>query len=104
LQAICDSDAPESDMDFPPGFGPNQESAEHSHSACVEYVTEKTDGRSGSSITLFSGPLGRVQVMLANELYVAAKEALFQHFEEVISEEITNCLCIGFEDDINQVR
>uniref|UniRef100_A0A0E0RJY7 [histone H3]-lysine(4) N-trimethyltransferase n=1 Tax=Oryza rufipogon TaxID=4529 RepID=A0A0E0RJY7_ORYRU len=81
-KAICDSDAPESDMDFPPGFGPNQESAEHSHSACVEYVTEKTDGRSGSSITLFSGPLGRVQVMLANELYVAAKEALFQHFEE----------------------
>uniref|UniRef100_A0A0E0RJY6 [histone H3]-lysine(4) N-trimethyltransferase n=1 Tax=Oryza rufipogon TaxID=4529 RepID=A0A0E0RJY6_ORYRU len=103
-KAICDSDAPESDMDFPPGFGPNQESAEHSHSACVEYVTEKTDGRSGSSITLFSGPLGRVQVMLANELYVAAKEALFQHFEEVISEEITNCLCIGFEDDINQER
>uniref|UniRef100_A0A0E0MPJ0 [histone H3]-lysine(4) N-trimethyltransferase n=1 Tax=Oryza punctata TaxID=4537 RepID=A0A0E0MPJ0_ORYPU len=103
-KAICDSDAPESDMDFPPGFGPNRESAEHSHSACVEYVSDKTNGKSGSSTTLFSGPLGRVQVMLANELYVAAKEALFQHFKEVIAEEITNCLCIGLEDNINQER
>ncbi|XP_015698392.1 histone-lysine N-methyltransferase ATXR7-like isoform X1 [Oryza brachyantha] len=106
-KAICDSNAPEGDMDFPPGFGLNRESAEHSHSVFlfdVEHGTDKTSGKSESSSTLFSGPLRRVQVMLANELYMAAKETLFQHFKEVIAEEITNCLCFGLEDDINQER
>ncbi|KAF0889411.1 hypothetical protein E2562_023699 [Oryza meyeriana var. granulata] len=104
-KAICDSDSPESDMDFPPGFRPNLESAEQSHSASlfdVEYGTDKTNEKSESNSTLFSGPLGRVQIMLANELYVAAKETLFDHFKEVIAEEITNCLCFGLEDEINQ--
>uniref|UniRef100_A0A0D9Y1D6 [histone H3]-lysine(4) N-trimethyltransferase n=1 Tax=Leersia perrieri TaxID=77586 RepID=A0A0D9Y1D6_9ORYZ len=103
-KANCDSDAPESEMDFPPGFGPNRESAEHNSGSLfgVEHGTYKTHGKSESTSTLFSGPLARVQVMLANELYVAAKEELFDHFKEVIAEEITKCLCSGLEDDINQ--
>ncbi|KAL5206033.1 hypothetical protein ABZP36_034242 [Zizania latifolia] len=104
-KVICDSEAPDSDIDFPPGFGPSWESAEHSLSPSlfgVECGTDKTNGKSESSSTLFSGPLGRIQVVLANELYVVAKETLFHHFKEVITEEITNCLCFGLEGDNNQ--
>ncbi|KAL5225860.1 hypothetical protein ABZP36_012499 [Zizania latifolia] len=104
-KVIYDSEAPERDIDFPPGFGPSWESAEHSLSPSlfgVEYGTDKTNGKSESSSTVFSGPLGRVQIMLANELYVVAKETLFHHFKEVIAEEITNCLCFELEGAINQ--
>ncbi|TVU47345.1 hypothetical protein EJB05_06942 [Eragrostis curvula] len=80
-----DSDTPECDMDFPPGFGP-----------------DKIDGRSEPSATLFSGPLAGVQKMLANELYVASKQSLFHYFEEVIAEEITNSICFGLESNIDQ--
>ncbi|KAG8049251.1 hypothetical protein GUJ93_ZPchr0009g1653 [Zizania palustris] len=66
-KVICHSEAPDRDIDFPPGFGPR-----------------------------------RIHVVLANELYVVAKETLFHHFKEVITEEITNCLCFGLEGDINQ--
>lgn len=106
LQVICDSEAPECDMDFPPGFGPSWDSAESSLSPSfpdVDYGADKINGKSESSSTLFFGPLAGVQITLANELYVAAKETLFDHFREVIAEEITNCLCFGLEGSINQV-
>ncbi|XP_062204737.1 histone-lysine N-methyltransferase ATXR7 isoform X2 [Phragmites australis] len=99
-----DSDAPECDMDFPPGFGPSWESTESSLSSSlleVNYRIDKIDGKSESSATLFSGPLSGVQMMLANELYVASKQSVFHYFEEVIAKEITNCLCFGLESSIN---
>ncbi|KAF8655713.1 hypothetical protein HU200_061037 [Digitaria exilis] len=80
--SLKDSDATECDMKFPPGFEP-----------CWE---------SESSVALFSGPFAVVQRMLANELYVSSKQSLFQHFEEVIAEEIANCLCYGLQSSIDQ--
>ncbi|KAK3147474.1 hypothetical protein QOZ80_3BG0282790 [Eleusine coracana subsp. coracana] len=77
-----DLNAPDCDMDFPPGFGPS----------CG----------SETSITLFSGPLRGAQMMLANELYVASKQSLFHYFQEVIAEEITNSLCFGLESRIDE--
>ena len=107
LQAICDSEALDCDMDFPPGFGPSLEYAESSHSAsllAVDSCEGKISGKPESSSTIYYDPSSGVQVMLANELYVSAKETLFHHFREVIAEEITNCLCFGLEDSTDQVR
>lgn len=80
---LQDSDATECDMKFPPGFEPCRESE--------------------SSTGLFSGPLAVVHRMLANELYISSKQSLFQHFEEVIAEEIANCLCYGLQSSTDQV-
>ena len=73
---LQDFDATECDMEFPPGFEPRGKSA---------------------------GPLAIVQRMLANELYISSKQSLFHYFEEVVAEEITNCLCYGLESGIDQV-
>ncbi|KAM0848416.1 hypothetical protein ACQ4PT_054395 [Festuca glaucescens] len=105
LSAICDSEALECDMDFPPGFGPSLECAESSLSpslldidSCEDKISRKPESRS----TIYFDPSSGVQVMLANELYVSAKETLFHHFREVIAEEITNWLCFGREDITDQ--
>ncbi|KAM0848419.1 hypothetical protein ACQ4PT_054395 [Festuca glaucescens] len=104
-KAICDSEALECDMDFPPGFGPSLECAESSLSpslldidSCEDKISRKPESRS----TIYFDPSSGVQVMLANELYVSAKETLFHHFREVIAEEITNWLCFGREDITDQ--
>ncbi|XP_066357017.1 histone-lysine N-methyltransferase ATXR7-like isoform X2 [Miscanthus floridulus] len=98
-----DLDATECDMDFPPGFGPCRKSPESSLSpSLLEVNGSAMDGKSESSTTLFSGPLAVVQRMLANELYISSKQSLFHYFEEVIAEEITNCLCFGLESSIDQ--
>jgi hypothetical protein len=107
LQAISDSEAVECDMDFPPGFGPSLERAESSLSPSsidIHSCEYKISGKPESRSTIYFDPSSGVQVMLANELYVSAKETLFHHFREVIAEEITNCLCFGLEDGTNQVR
>ncbi|WVZ91259.1 hypothetical protein U9M48_037455 [Paspalum notatum var. saurae] len=85
-----DPDTVECDMDFPPGFGP-----------CYESASAKIDGKSESTI-IFSGPLAVAQRMLANELYISSKQSLFHYFEEVIAEEITNCLYFGLERSIDE--
>ncbi|XP_010237026.1 histone-lysine N-methyltransferase ATXR7 isoform X1 [Brachypodium distachyon] len=107
LKVICDPEAIECDMDFPPGFGPSIECPESSLpplSLDVVSCADQISGKPKSSSTIFIGPLAGVQIMLANELYVAAKETLFHHFREVIAEEITNCLCIGLEESTDQER
>jgi hypothetical protein len=107
LQAISDSEAVECDMDFPPGFGPSLERAESSLSPSsidIHSCEYKISGKPESRSTIYFDPSSGVQVMLANELYVSAKETLFHHFREVIAEEITNCLCFGLEDGTDQVR
>lgn len=107
LQVICDSEALECDMDFPPGFGPRSECAESSVSPPLLDIgscEDKTSWWRESSSTIYFDPSSGVQVMLANELYVAAKETLFHHFREIIAEEITNWLCFGLEDITDQVR
>ncbi|CAM0948849.1 unnamed protein product [Alopecurus aequalis] len=104
-KAICDSEALECDMDFPPGFGPSLECAERSLSASlldVDSCEDKISGKPVPRSTIYYNPSSGVQVMLANELYVSAKETLFHHFREVIAEEITNCLCFGLEDNTDQ--
>ena len=101
---LQDLDATECDMDFPPGFGPCRKSPESSLSpSLLEVNGSAMDGKSESSTTLFSGPLAVVQRMLASELYISSKQSLFHYFEEVIAEEITNCLCFGLESSIDQV-
>jgi hypothetical protein len=102
---LQDLDATECDMDFPPGFGPCWKSPESSLSPSLLEVngSAKLDGKSESSTTLFSGPLAVVQRMLANELYISSKQSLFHYFEEVIADDITNCLCFGLESNIDQV-
>uniref|UniRef100_A0ACD6AQC3 Uncharacterized protein n=3 Tax=Avena sativa TaxID=4498 RepID=A0ACD6AQC3_AVESA len=105
LKAICDSEALERDMDFPPGFGPSLECAESSLSRSLLGVgscEDKISGKPESSSTIYFDPSSGVQVMLANELYVSAKETLFHHFRDVIAEEITNWLCFGLEDITDQ--
>jgi hypothetical protein len=99
------SDATECDMEYPPGFEPCWESAKSSLSPTLLEVNRgaKIDGKSESSTTLFSSPLAVPQRMLANELYISSKQSLFHYFEEVIAEEITNCLCFGLESSIDQV-
>jgi hypothetical protein len=92
-------------MEFPPGFEPRGKSAGCSLSASSLEAngSANVDRKSESSTTLFSGPFEVVQRMLANELYISSKQSLFHYFEEVIAEEITNCLCYGLESGIDQV-
>ncbi|KAL6626751.1 hypothetical protein ACP70R_030477 [Stipagrostis hirtigluma subsp. patula] len=100
-----DSDDSECDTDFPPGFGPSRELAESSlypSRLGVNHGTDKIDGKPESSTTLFSGPLAGAQMTLANELYVASKHSLFDYFEEIIAEELTNCVCSGLESSVDQ--
>ncbi|KAM0881877.1 hypothetical protein ACQ4PT_032662 [Festuca glaucescens] len=104
-KAICDSEALECDMDFPPGFGPSLECAESSLSRPlldIDSCEDKISRKSESCSTIYFDPSSGVQLMLANELYVSAKESLFHHFREVIAEEITNWLCFGLEDITDQ--
>jgi hypothetical protein len=95
--------SPDCDMDFPPGFGPSCESSEVSLSSSSLGRTGKIGARSEPRTTLYSGPLSGAQMMLVNELYVASKQSLFHYFEEVIAEEITNCLCSGLGSSIDEV-
>ncbi|KAM3253990.1 hypothetical protein ACQJBY_047860 [Aegilops geniculata] len=104
LKVICDSEALECDMDFPPGFGPTLECASPVSSPLLDIGScddKNSWWRESSSATYFD-PSSGVQVMLANELYVAAKETLFHHFREVIAEEIRNWLGFGLEDITDQ--
>uniref|UniRef100_A0A453JN66 GYF domain-containing protein n=1 Tax=Aegilops tauschii subsp. strangulata TaxID=200361 RepID=A0A453JN66_AEGTS len=106
LKVICDSEALECDMDFPPGFGPTLECASPVSPPLLDIGScddKNSWWRESNSTTYFDTSSG-VQVMLANELYVAAKETLFHHFREVIAEEITNWLGFGLEDITDQVR
>jgi hypothetical protein len=100
---LQDLNSPDCDMDFLPGFGPTCESSGVSLSPSLLGGTGEIDGRAEPSATLFSGPLAGAQMALANELYVASKQSLFCYFEEVIAEEITNCLCYGLESSIAEV-
>ncbi|CAL4897774.1 unnamed protein product [Urochloa decumbens] len=98
------SDATDCETEFPPGFEPKSARRSLSRSS-VELEASgsaNTDSNSESSTALFSGPLAVVQRMLANELYISSKQSLFHYFEEVIAEEITNCLCYGLESSIDQ--
>ncbi|KAL6623423.1 hypothetical protein ACP70R_033302 [Stipagrostis hirtigluma subsp. patula] len=100
-----DTDASECGTDFPPGFGPSGEPAECSHSSSLLEVnsgTNKNDEKHESNTDLCSGPSAGAQIMLANELYVASKHSVFRHFEEIIAEEIANCLCSGLASSIDQ--
>uniref|UniRef100_A0A453JN44 [histone H3]-lysine(4) N-trimethyltransferase n=1 Tax=Aegilops tauschii subsp. strangulata TaxID=200361 RepID=A0A453JN44_AEGTS len=104
LKVICDSEALECDMDFPPGFGPTLECASPVSPPLLDIGScddKNSWWRESNSTTYFDTSSG-VQVMLANELYVAAKETLFHHFREVIAEEITNWLGFGLEDITDQ--
>ncbi|TVU49082.1 hypothetical protein EJB05_00373, partial [Eragrostis curvula] len=85
LDIICsqetsrkDFGAPRCGIDFPPGFGPIRD-VKSSHSS----------------------PLAQAQTMLGNQLYVASKQSIFQHFEELIAKELTNCLCVGVSSSTN---
>ncbi|KAE8806676.1 BTB/POZ domain-containing protein [Hordeum vulgare] len=104
LKVICDSESHECDMDFPPGFGPRLECASPVSLPLLDIGScdDKISWWRESSSTTYFDPSSGVQVMLANELYVAAKESLFHHFRDVIAEEITNCLCFGLEDITDQ--
>ncbi|CAN6335038.1 unnamed protein product [Urochloa humidicola] len=99
-----DSDATDCEMEFPPGFEPKSARRSLSRSSLELEAsgTANIDSKSESSTAFFSGPLAVVQRMLANELYISSKQSLFHFFEEVIAEEITNCLCYGLESSIDQ--
>ncbi|RCV19547.1 hypothetical protein SETIT_3G394700v2 [Setaria italica] len=93
-----DSDATECETEFPPGFEPKSAGLSLSRSSLEANIDRKSE----SSTALFSDPLAVAQRMLANELYISSKQSLFHYFEEVIAEEITNCLCYGLESSIDQ--
>ena len=78
------TDAPRSGMDYPSGVGPSRHM--------------KADGNPGGSLIPLSCSI------LANELYVTAKETLLSHFKEVVAEEMAKVLCPQYEGSINQVR
>ncbi|KAJ3696523.1 hypothetical protein LUZ61_000228 [Rhynchospora tenuis] len=63
------------DTDIPPGFETREVS---SHAASSSY-----------------GVCEEIKGSLKNALFVAAKEALFRHFQEVLSEKLTEILCPG---------
>jgi hypothetical protein len=86
-------------MEFPPGFEPKAAGCSLSRSSLEVNIDRKSE----SNTALFSDPLPAAQRMLANELYISSKKSLFHYFEEVIAEEITNCLCYGLERSIDQV-
>lgn len=77
-------------MDLPSGVGPSREI--------------KADGNPGHSFTSFSGHVVESLRNMANDLYVAAKGPLFDHFQEMIAEEITKLLCPQYGGSISQVR
>lgn len=62
------------DTEIPPGF-----------ESC------KVSSHTASSFGVYEGIKGS----LKNALFVAAKESLFNHFQQVISDELRNLLCPG---------
>ena len=65
FQAICDAEALECDMDFPPGFGPSLEFSESSLSASLldDSCENKISGKPQSSPTVYYDPSSGVQVI-----------------------------------------
>ncbi|XP_042406071.1 histone-lysine N-methyltransferase ATXR7-like isoform X1 [Zingiber officinale] len=94
------------DMDFPPGFGPNigtldtcvQSSLTSEGSCLVKEVDVTKD-----STSLF-GTLTIILGSLENQLFVSAKVSLFQFFEAVIKDELTDLLCSAVEDNSSTVQ
>ncbi|XP_008796455.2 histone-lysine N-methyltransferase ATXR7 isoform X2 [Phoenix dactylifera] len=93
----------------PPGFGPATGSADISaHSPSISDVSSiakevETKQNSIYHVNLLSGALTKTQRSVENALYISAKASLFEYFEEVIKEEMTNLFYLALEDNLNQV-
>lgn len=93
------------DMDFPPGFGPNigaldtcAQSSLTSEGSCLVKEVDVTK----DSTSLF-GTLTIILGSLENQLFVSAKVSLFQFFEGVIKDALTDLLCSTVEDNSTAV-
>lgn len=95
------------EMDFPPGFGPGVRDvdfltcfpSEGSFSEAVEM--KQIDLHLTDNLAI---SLKEVQGDIENELYLSAKESLFEYYEDVLKEELTKMLCLEAEDKINKAR
>ncbi|XP_072993533.1 histone-lysine N-methyltransferase ATXR7-like isoform X1 [Typha latifolia] len=72
----------------------------------IEMVTYKvkTKIHSVSHANLFSGAIADIQKNVENALFVSAKDSLFEYFESVIKEELTNILCLAVENIPNKLQ
>lgn len=100
---------PNFDMDFPPGFEPKMQTPDISPcSPTVSQVSSSSEferkGSIGSQQTLLSDGLTEVQSILEKELYVVTKSSLFEYFEDVLKEELTNLIYSAMEETKNKVE
>ncbi|KAI0503946.1 hypothetical protein KFK09_014893 [Dendrobium nobile] len=95
------------EMDFPPGFGPEVRDVDiltcfPSDRSLSEAVGTKQIDLQLTDMLAIS--LKEVQGDLECNLYLSAKKSLFEYYEDVLKEELTNMLCLEAEDTINKAR
>ncbi|KAL0916044.1 hypothetical protein M5K25_013526 [Dendrobium thyrsiflorum] len=95
------------EMDFPPGFGPEVRDVDiltcfPSDRSLSEAVGTKQIDHQLTDMLAIS--LKEVQGELECNLYLSAKKSLFEYYEDVLKEELTNMLCLAAEDNINKAR
>ncbi|KAH0458922.1 hypothetical protein IEQ34_011736 [Dendrobium chrysotoxum] len=95
------------EMDFPPGFGPEVRDVDiltcfPSDKSLSEAVGTKQIDLQLTDMLAIS--LKEVQGDLECNLYLSAKKSLFEFYEDVLKEELTNMLCLEAEDNINKAR
>lgn len=97
-----------SDICAPPGFGPAMGSADISaYSPSVSDVCSiakevETMQNSMYHANVSAGALTRIQGSVENALYISAKTSLFEYFEDIIKEEMTNLFYLALGDNLNQ--
>ncbi|KAG1358998.1 histone-lysine N-methyltransferase ATXR7 [Cocos nucifera] len=98
------------DICAPPGFGPAVGSADISarspSSSDISSIAKEVETKRNSIYhdNVLSGSLTKIQQSVENSLYVSAKASLFEYFEEVIKEEMTNLFYLALEDNLNQQK
>jgi len=97
------------DMEFPPGFEPALQTPVIS--ACSPSISQassssevETKGSTICQTALFSNGLTEIQITLENALYMSAKTSLFEYFEDVLKEELTNFIYLAMEDAKKKVK
>lgn len=92
-----------------PGFGPAMGSADisaHSPSSSdISSMAKEVETKKNNIChdNVLSGALTEMQRSVENALCISAKASLFEYFEEVIKEEMTNLFYLALEDDLCQV-
>jgi len=109
FQVVSEPQPSNFDIEFPPGFEPALQTPVTS--ACSPSISQasyssevETKGSTICQTTLFSDGLAEIQSTLENALYMSAKASLFEYFEDILKEELTNFIYLATEDANNKVN